>query len=256
MNKQYGMPPVYFLPFYTADRGKTWQLVPVPVVQTASSLTEGRFGGFWTDGKAVQALYFGEIGGSNQASSLLVKQTIDGGLSWEPASLTCPSSGPCLRWGAAPGEVSGMGADLLQDVIASFDQGRTWSSTGETVDVRLPGPHELVALSQDEALIISGNARYPLRYTSDGGRTWKPVSGLTTRRALGLTQDPRDPRVLFAGTEGGLYRSDVDGTMWTRIGLSGKNIATIAISRSGSSTTPNCGASSAHDEQLPERKTR
>jgi hypothetical protein len=175
-DKQYGIPPIYYLPFYTTDRGKTWQLVPVQAVQTSSPLVEGRFGGFWTDGKAVQALYLGETGGSNQAPSLLVKQTMNGGATWEQASLTCPPSGPCLRWGPAPGEISGMGADLLQDVMASFDQGRTWSSTGETVDVRLPGPHELVALSQDEALVISGNAHYPLRYTSDSGRTWQALA--------------------------------------------------------------------------------
>lgn len=175
-DKQYGIPPVYYLPFYTSDRGKTWQLVPIPVVKTISSMIEGRFGGFWTDGAVVQALYFGDVGQDNQAAPLLVEQTLDGGTTWTPGSLTCPTSGPCLRWGLGPAEVSGMGADLLQDVMVSFDQGKTWNSSGETVNVRLPGQHELVALSQAEALIVSGDARYPLRYTPDGGRTWQALA--------------------------------------------------------------------------------
>lgn len=176
MNQQYGMPPVYFLPFYTTDRGKTWQIVPIPVVQMVSSMIDGRFGGFWTDGEVVQALYDDQAGNFNQTPPVLVKQTRDGGKTWTPASLACPPGGPCLRWGPAPAQVSGMGADLPQDLLASFDQGRSWSSTGESVELRANGPHDLVALSQDEALIVSGSAHYPLRYTSDGGRTWQALA--------------------------------------------------------------------------------
>ena len=175
MNEEYGIPPVYFLPFYTNDRGRTWQALPKPAVKATSMSVEGLFGGFWTDGKVVQALYYGDSSDPAQPR-LLVEQTVDGGVTWKPADLTCPSSGPCLRWGPEPGQISGMGSDLSQDILSSYDQSQTWSSTPEKVELRFSSPDELVALSQEEALIIASGEGYPLRYTSDGGRTWQALA--------------------------------------------------------------------------------
>ncbi len=175
-NKQYGAPPEYFMGFFTMDGGKTWQPMPTPPESQTPPMVE-RFGGFWSDGNLVQALFLGDVtGGDQQAPPVLVKQTTDGGLTWGAASLACPSSGPCLRWGAAPSEIAGMGSGLPQWVMASQDNGQTWATTGQSVELRMNGPHELAAFSQNEAVVVSGDATYPLRYTPDGGKTWQALA--------------------------------------------------------------------------------
>ncbi len=176
MDKEYGAPPIYYVGYYTSDQGKTWQLVPVPVIDTSQPLINDTFGGFWTDGKIVQVLYYGKPDNENQPFPLLAKQTVDGGVTWNDASLVCPAAGPCIRWGAAPSMISGMGADLPQSALTSADGGKTWSDTGQSIELRMTGPHELVALSALDLFLISGTHRFPLRYTIDGGKTWQVIS--------------------------------------------------------------------------------
>ena len=172
-NKQYGAPPTYFLGFYTTDNGTTWKAAPTPPETQNAPMIE-RFGGFWNDGQAIQALYSGDSSGQpGQAAPVLVEQTTDGGVSWQAGALTCPASGPCLRWGAAPGSISGMGASLPQFVMVSEDNGTTWSSSGQYVELHMSGPDELSALSATEAVLISGGATYPLLVTQDSGKTWQ-----------------------------------------------------------------------------------
>jgi hypothetical protein len=190
-SKQYGAPPVYFVGYVTYDRGKTWQPVPAPSGDMTSSQAIENFGWFWTDGKVVQALYRGEVYSPEQAQSAIVEQTTDGGITWSLASLACPSSGPCLRWGPATSMIGGMGAELPQTVLASQDSGQTWQSTGQLVELRENGPHELVALSENQALLIAGSADYPLRYTQDNGKTWQvlalpPLPGTDPATSVGF----------------------------------------------------------------------
>jgi hypothetical protein len=176
MSKEYGAPPIYYRGYFTHDHGKTWQLVPEPSGNSASSSEMGRFGWFWTDGKVVQALYSGNPASPDASPSVIIEQTTDGGANWSIASLICPPNGPCLRWGDGPGMISGMGAELPQMVMASQNNGQTWQSTGQSIETRTFGPHELVALAQNQALLISGSADYPLRYTEDNGKTWQALA--------------------------------------------------------------------------------
>ncbi|MCL4562522.1 MAG: hypothetical protein M1281_18160, partial [Chloroflexi bacterium] len=109
-SKQWGAPPIYYLGLYSTDRGQTWQVVPVTQSITQGSMDIGRFGGFVYSGNAIQALYYDTPSSDPaQPSPLKVSQTSDGGATWTPAALTCPPAGPCLRWGAAPSEIAGMG---------------------------------------------------------------------------------------------------------------------------------------------------
>lgn len=172
-NKQYGVPPTYFLGFYTTDKGKTWKAAPIPSREQNPPMVE-RFGGFWNAGQAVQTLYSGDSNGQpGQVTPVLVEQTLDGGLTWQAGTLACQANGPCLSWGAAPGSISGMGAILSQFVMVSQNNGQGWNSTGQSVELRTSTPNELAAYSPTVATLISGDAQYPLLVTQDGGKTWQ-----------------------------------------------------------------------------------
>jgi BNR/Asp-box repeat len=171
--KPAGIPPTYLVGYVTIDRGRTWRPVPAP-----GGYTMGEFSSFQVTGQAVQALYGRPAAAPAQAPALAVEQTTDGGRTWAPAHLTCPASGPCLRWGAAPGPFSPMGAPAPQGIAYSTDGGRTWRTPAwpSWVDLNYPGPKALVALSRTEVALLAGGSEYPFRLSYDGGRTWGVIA--------------------------------------------------------------------------------
>ncbi len=232
MDKEYGAPPIYFAGYYTTDLGKTWQLAPVPSINTDQQSINDSFGGFWTDGKTVQVLYYGKQVGENQPYPLLAKQTLDGGTTWTDAPLACPATGPCVRWGAAPGYVGGMGAEMPQSVLASQDGGKTWQDTGQSVELRASGPHELVALSDTQVLLLSGSDRFPLRYTDDGGLSWQvialpaaPVSQAGYFSGYPGLQISPDGSLLFMLPDSGQWVSlPPEGQAWCQVAFTTTNL--------------------------------
>ena len=195
MNKTYGAPPVFFMGYVTNDGGEHWQLVPAP----SEKLVED-FGGFWTDGQGtVQALF-----GAPQ--EVAVEQTVDGGAAWTTATLKCPIEAPCIRWGPAPGSIPGMGSPLPQSLYISTDNGVTWTAPGPSVELRILGPHELVAFSQQDAALLSTGADFPIQITQDGGQTWQVVS-LPTDGGTGFSS-------LQILPDGSLLSQNSDGNNW------------------------------------------
>jgi photosystem II stability/assembly factor-like uncharacterized protein len=65
--------------------------------------------------------------------------------------------------------------------------------------------------------------------TTDYGKTWTRLSaGLPPQAFVWVVrQDPRNPRLLWAGTELGLYASYDDGKLWRRLHL--KNLPIVAV---------------------------
>ena len=118
----FGIPPLYFVGYGTSDAGRTWYSIPTP-----DNSSPGQFGGFQLVDAAVEALF--EVGQPFRAdpASFVVEQTEDGGASWSPSPLTCPTSGPCIRWGPAP---SGIGSCAMhgydESVEVSVDGGASW----------------------------------------------------------------------------------------------------------------------------------
>lgn len=68
---------------------------------------------------------------------------------------------------------------------------------------------------------------YLLR-SSDAGKTWKSIAGDLPRNGpvLAVAEDPVDPKLLFAGTEFGLYASLDGGRKWLRLK---SGLPTIAV---------------------------
>lgn len=210
MAQQYGAPPVFFMGFYSTDAGKTWQTVSPP---QASDLEH--FGNFWSNGQdVVQALFSSTTQSSSGQPLDLVQQTTDGGNSWTLADLQCPASGPCVRWGAAPGSIPGMGSPLPQAVQVSNDGGKTWEPSGPTVELRLLDPKELVAFSPDTAALVAGSQDFPLQVTQDGGKTWQ-VIGLPA--LPGTSGEPPQFSGLQILPDGSLIALVQENSSWMRL---------------------------------------
>lgn len=171
---EYGAPPLFFMGFFTTDRGASWQIVSPP---PESSLEH--FGGFWSDGsKLVQALFIDPNTQMDTPGMPLVLETTDGGMNWSAAVLTCPPAGLCLRWGPAASMIPGMGSPLPQPAYLSKDGGGTWEAIEPPVELRLPGPNQLISYSESAGARISGEIMFsvesskPVILTQDNGQTW------------------------------------------------------------------------------------
>ncbi|HUV29024.1 MAG TPA: hypothetical protein VMW34_16805 [Anaerolineales bacterium] len=177
---EYGAPPVFYMGFFSTDRGATWQFVNPPATTTLED-----FGGFWNlDGQKVQAQFLVASQLDQPFENTLITETSNGAADWEIGKLSCPSVGPCLRWGPAPSNIPGMGSPLPQSILHSMDGGDTWRVIDPPVELRAPAPNQLVAISDMEVLIISGgigltnstDETQVMRASLDAGATWRPVT--------------------------------------------------------------------------------
>src|ERR1035437_2395532 len=62
-----------------------------------------------------------------------------------------------------------------------------------------------------------------LRVSRDGGRSWTVVEGLRGQSIRAFSQAPSNPRMLFAGTLEGVFRSSDAGATWTPISPAGSH---------------------------------
>ena len=65
--------------------------------------------------------------------------------------------------------------------------------------------------------------------TSDNGKTWTSISGNLPPKAYVwvIREDPKNPNLLYAGTELGLYASWTGGESWTPLHF--KNLPNVEI---------------------------
>jgi photosystem II stability/assembly factor-like uncharacterized protein len=229
--------------FHSRNRGQRWSpagLPPAPGSRpwTVRQLAAG-------DGPALHALLTGP--------PTALWETPDDGASW--GRLFGPT-GPGSLLRGAPSDLSilyvlnaaGLSAGGL---YRSADGGATWETRDGATALLDCGVGDLAVAPSDPAVLyLAGSAPGPFRCkppvsarvlrSDDGGATWTDVSaGLPREIASAVAVDPRDPRVVYAGTGhvyafpgDGVWKSTDGGGTWSRAGgeLADRTITALLVS--------------------------
>jgi photosystem II stability/assembly factor-like uncharacterized protein len=176
-------------PFYTLDRGRTWQRVTLPGEMLPNT---GSFDGFWHNRKTLAAdrvkphtFYLVHTGEGANAALTGLWRTDDGGAAWRRvfSGLIAPDSQGSARLRAVPGHAG-----------------------------------ELFFTSN-----VGGGPDTRLRRSHDGGATWTALDGITQVDdvAFGKAASPGGYPTIFvsANIQGtyGIWRSVDDAASWQRI---------------------------------------
>ncbi|HEU5457208.1 MAG TPA: hypothetical protein VFU68_01190, partial [Terracidiphilus sp.] len=141
----------------------------------------------------------------------------------EPWAAVGPDGGDVRAFGVVPGHPEHLYLGTTDSwIYESNDGGQSWHRLA-----RLDGSDNLVI---DHIVVVGANAAVlyaaawlPDRpggglWTSrDGGRSWTEETGMRGESIRAFAQAPSNPRVLFAGTLKGVFRSEDGGATWSQI---------------------------------------
>ena len=140
--------------------------------------------------------------------------------SWSPVG---PPGGDARAFAAVPGDPSHLYLGTTNSwLYESNDSGASWHRLARMqgsnayvldhilVDPRSPATLYVAAWEAD----AQGGG---LWISHDAGRTWQESTGLHGRSIYAFAQAPSDPRILYAGTLQGVFRSEDSGATWSRI---------------------------------------
>ncbi|MCG6954645.1 MAG: sialidase [Gemmatimonadetes bacterium] len=197
------------------------------------------------------------------AASGGVYKTTDGGVNWDPifddepvqsiGALAVAQSDPNVVWAGTGEGFIRSHISIGQGVYKSTDAGATWKLMGLEQTGRIPRV-VIDPTNPDVVLVCAlGTAYGPqeergVYRTDDGGATWTQVLFVDENTGCSdLAMDPRNPRILYAGTwqlvihtwgrtsggpGGGLWTSHDGGVTWTRLtghGLPTKPVGKVAV---------------------------
>jgi len=107
-----------------------------------------------------------------------------------------------------------IGVFLLPMTLLAQQSGAAWTNIG-------PSPAAVEAIAVDlhgTGTIFMGSIAAGVQKSIDGGTTWSAVNnGLTTPIAWALAIDASGPQTVYAGTGGGLFKTDDGGTTWRNL---------------------------------------
>jgi photosystem II stability/assembly factor-like uncharacterized protein len=210
--------------YLSADAGSTWhQVLDVPNaftgavdVQFDPADPHRVYAALWDHRRQPDQRVYGGVG------SGLYRST-DSGASWQQLGGGLPATGPDVgRYGfgiaaSQPGRmyaIVGTTAGAYGSAYTSTDAGTTWT--------RLPDDPELVDSQSSygwwfgKIWVDPRNADHvqlagvPLLTSHDAGRTWTANDAVHSDQHV-VIWDPRHPKRVYLGNDGGVYRSDSNG---------------------------------------------
>jgi photosystem II stability/assembly factor-like uncharacterized protein len=170
-------------------------------------------------------------------TSIGVYVTEDGGATWEERNegLVPPGSTsfliPRLRIAATDPAIAY--APAFRDLYRTTDGGEHWTRFGVPFTFPFSRITDLLIDPRDpEALFVASGEIYASR---DGGATWGYVPVADTALQIeAIARDPRNPDVLHAGGESGLFRSTDAGGTWQRVtAFPASGVSKLAVGPTG-----------------------
>jgi hypothetical protein len=152
---------------------------------------------------------------------LLAAQALAAQAGW---SVVGPDGGDARSFAAVPGQSSRLYLGTTNGwIYASADGGASWNRLAQldTSDGGLILDNIVVDSVDPATLYVAAwkadSADGGLWISHDRGRTWSVVQGLRGQSIRAFAQAPSNPRILYAGTLEGVFRSLDGGARWTLI---------------------------------------
>ena len=225
--------------FKTTDGGKTWTL------QFTNTDPDAFF-----DAMAFWDAYRGIAFSDSVKGQLVILRTVNGGRAWTrvPAAGLPPALENEGAFAASGTNVAvsgrnhvwiGTGAAAVSRVLRSTDGGRTWAAAATPLaSGASTGIFSIAFRDRQHGIVVGGDYRKESEavdnaaVTSDGGRTWTAVRGLSGFRSVVAYVPGATERELVAvGPQGADYSTD-DGRTWSPLpGATG--LHTFAVARTG-----------------------
>jgi photosystem II stability/assembly factor-like uncharacterized protein len=139
---------------------------------------------------------------------------------WTPVG---PAGGDARALAAVPGQPNHLYLGTLDSwIYESVDLGTSWTRLAKLDDADDLVLDNIVVDSADAATIYVGAWKLGqpgggLWVSHDAGKNWTSVEGLRGQSIRALAQAPSNPRMLFAGTLEGVFRSTDAGVTWALI---------------------------------------
>ncbi len=134
-----------------------------------------------------------------------------------------PAGGDARTIVAAPGQTGRLYLGSTNSwIYESSDSGASWRRLARLDDSDGLILDSIVVDSADPSRIYVGAWKADsndggLWVSSDGGKSWNELDGMHGQSIRALAQAPSDPRILFAGTLDGVFRSENSGAAWAQI---------------------------------------
>ena len=153
-------------------------------------------------------------------------KSINGGVTWLSASAGLPTANVGrINIGLAPSApatlyvaIQHFTANNLLGLFKSTDGGNSWtqlSATGASCSTQCWYDLHVTVHPADPNIVFFGGVA--LFRSTNGGNTFATVTGAMHVDQHFLAFDPQNPQRVYAANDGGIYRSENGGTVWTGI---------------------------------------